>query len=95
MIALDIDGTHRIMYIARISEGVITLAEHFEANSDARNRNKADPFKYTYKSPTGLKEANARLVGVSLLGYVNTKAKERIDGRHDRGNRDGRTVPIG
>lgn len=87
MLSLMIRGHRKTMRVARISKGMISLAEHFEANVDARNRDKTDPFQYVYKSPSALQAAEARLVGVSVLGYVNPKAEVTSDGRPHRRSR--------
>lgn len=87
MLSLVVRGHRKIMRAARISEGIISLAEHFEANVDGRNRDKTDPFQYVYKSPSALQAAEAQLVGVSVLGYVNPKAEVTSDGRPHRRSR--------
>ena len=69
LLKIEHDGRHRIMFIAGFTEGRLTLAEHHEANIDARSRNKT--FKYLFKAPSALKPMAARLVGVDVLGYVN------------------------
>ena len=46
----------------------ITFAEHFEANIDARNREKTDSYTYTTKSPKQLQELNAKKVYISPAG---------------------------
>lgn len=70
-LAIESSLGRKLMRVARLSEGIITLAEHFEANVDARARNKQSGFKYMFKSPSALKALKARLVGVDVLGYVN------------------------
>jgi CRISPR-associated endonuclease Csn1 len=69
LMAIEQDGERKIMRVARLSEGMITLALHREANVDARAREKT--FKYLFKSPNALVELKARQVGVDVLGYVN------------------------
>jgi len=71
LLAIEPENERRIMRIARLSDGKITLAEHREANVDARARDKASAFNYTLKSPGALRELRARPVGVDVLGYVN------------------------
>ena len=68
---MDLDGREKVMRIARFSEGMIALAEHQEANVDARTRDKDSGLKYVFKAPSALKPVAARLVGVNILGYVN------------------------
>lgn len=71
LLAIEQDGKRRIMRVAKFSKGMIALAEHYEANVDARARTTQDGFKYLFKSPSTLKPLRARLVGVDILGYVN------------------------
>ena len=60
----------RIMRIVLLTDGKIVMAEHFEANADARNRDKQCTFKYLTKSPDKLRKLRARRVFVDLLGRV-------------------------
>lgn len=64
-------GQTRLMRVAKFSKGMIALAEHFEANVDARSRDKSSGFKYVFKAPGKLKSLQARPVGVNILGYIN------------------------
>ncbi len=76
LVAVEIDGSARkIMRVAGISvKGPVTLAEHFEANTDKRNRantgRESMGFKYWYPSPAGLFKAKARRIFVDPLGFV-------------------------
>ncbi|MES9849884.1 MAG: hypothetical protein ABW145_15970, partial [Candidatus Thiodiazotropha sp.] len=63
-------GNRCIMRIVLLTEGKVVMAEHFEANADARNRDKQSPFKYLTKSPDKLRKLRARRVFVDLLGRV-------------------------
>lgn len=66
---LELAGQPRLMRVATVSaNGQIFMAEHHEANVDARNRDKADEFKYTSKMAGSLRAANARQVTVSPIG---------------------------
>jgi len=94
MVSMIVDGHRKIMRVARLSEGMIALAEHFEANVDARNRDKHDSFKYVYKAPGALQTAQAQLVGVSILGHVNGRATGAPDGRPDRRDSDRGPAPV-
>lgn len=69
LLYMEIEGVEKLLRIAKFSDGTIALAEHHEANVDARARTKS--LKYIFKSPSTLKAARARLVGVDILGYVN------------------------
>jgi hypothetical protein len=68
---MELDGLSKIMRIAKFSEGMVALAEHQEANVDARTRDKSSGFKYVFKSPSALKPVAARVIGIDVLGYVN------------------------
>jgi len=61
----------RILRVAKFSPGKINLADHNEANVDARNRNPDSTFRYLQFAPSKLRDKKARLVGVDILGYVN------------------------
>ncbi len=76
-VAIEEKGQRRIMRVTVITEGKISLAEHQEANIDARNRDKNDPFSYIVKSPGALKNLKARRVFVDLLGYVKDPGVSR------------------
>lgn len=68
-IAIEENGKRRIMRIAKLSEGKIVMAEHFEGGSlKDRDTNKEDHFKYLTKSPGALRETKARRVFVTITG---------------------------
>lgn len=70
-VMFTVDGVKKIFRVATISgNGQIFMAEHFESNVDARNRDKADPFKYVSKKAGSLQKINARRVTVSPIGAV-------------------------
>lgn len=69
VLAAEIDDQTRLMRVAYFTPGMIALVDVHEANSDARVRAKS--LKYIFKSPSTLKNLQARLVGVNILGYVN------------------------
>lgn len=69
MLRLNIEGEEKIFCVQGISNS-ITLAEHTEANADERNRDKKNPFKFTYKKPSSLQKSNARKIHVSPSGLV-------------------------
>lgn len=71
VIAIKHNDLVSLMRVARISEGMITLAPPQEANVDARARDKASGFKYMFKSPSALRPLKARIVGIDILGFVN------------------------
>lgn len=70
IIALTEEKGRALYRVVVISSGTITLAPLQEANVDARNRAKDDPFKYVYKTPGSLKSGEARRVFVDLIGTV-------------------------
>ena len=57
-----------IFCIHVLSGSKITMASHVEANVDARNRSKDDPFRYTFSSATSLQKARATKLNVSPTG---------------------------
>jgi len=70
-LAIEDNGARRIMRVVKQSEGMITLAEHFESgNLKERDKDDADPFGYLYKAPNALRELKARRVFVDPLGRV-------------------------
>lgn len=71
---LHIDHGERkvIVQIVKFTSGTIALAEHNEANVDARTRDKDDELKFIFKSPSSLQKANAKRVTVSPSGVVRT-----------------------
>lgn len=71
MIRLTIDGAPKTMRVASVnSAGRLSLAEHQEANVDARNRDSAGTWRYTYKQAGSLRAARARRVTISPIGEV-------------------------
>lgn len=46
----------------------MTFSEHFESNVDARNRDKKDSYKYTYKIPGSFQKMNPKRVYISPSG---------------------------
>ena len=68
---LDIDGKTRTMVIAKISgNGQIFMADHNEANVDARNRDKDSPFAYVSKYAGSLYSAKARRCTITPAGRL-------------------------
>ncbi len=72
ILTLKTDEITKLYRVARFSEGIIALAEPHEGNVDARARSKALP--YLFKSASSLMLSSASIVGVDILGYVNTKS---------------------
>ncbi|MDC6167069.1 type II CRISPR RNA-guided endonuclease Cas9 [Paucibacter sp. XJ19-41] len=71
LIRLDVDDRPRLMRIASINAaGRLSLADHNEANVDARNRDKEGDWRYTYKQAGSLKAARGRRVTVSPIGEL-------------------------
>lgn len=76
LLKLEHGGRARIIRVVQFSAGKVMLAEHNESNVDARNRAPAVDFRYLQKSPDGLRQLGARVVGVDILGYVNDPGLE-------------------
>lgn len=71
-VRLEIDGRTRLMRVATITaSGNLSLADHHEANVDARNRDPSDTWHYTYKRAGSLQTGKGRRVTVSPIGDVH------------------------
>lgn len=71
IVRLNVGGDTKTMRVATISgNGQVFFAEHHEANVDARNRSKEDPFNYISKTAGSLQKASGRAIVVSELGNV-------------------------
>ncbi|MEI8268143.1 MAG: type II CRISPR RNA-guided endonuclease Cas9 [Betaproteobacteria bacterium] len=71
MVRLEVDGVLRTMRVATLSgNGQVFMAEHHQANVDARNRDKQDSFKYVSKMAGSFFAARARKVSVSPVGEL-------------------------
>ena len=71
-VRLEIDGLQRSMRVASVnSAGRLTLADHQEANVDARNRDTTGVWRYTYKQAGSLRNARGRKVSISPIGELN------------------------
>jgi CRISPR-associated endonuclease Csn1 len=68
---MECGGVLALMRVVTItSNKQLFFAPHNEANVDARNGNKADPFVYTSKYPGSLQKAFGRKVVVSPCGEL-------------------------
>lgn len=66
-----VDNIKMIARITNISgNGQIFMVAHNEANADARNRDKADPFGYVSKTAGSLQKANGRHATISSIGEL-------------------------
>lgn len=71
VVRLVIDGRTRTMRVATISgNGQVFMCDLHEANVDARNRNKTDPFTYISKMAGSLKTARARQITITPDGEL-------------------------
>jgi CRISPR-associated endonuclease Csn1 len=69
LVAIEKEGKRQIMRVAGVGK-TLTLTEHREANTDDRNRDKDNPFKYQYPGTSALHKLKARRVFIDLLGRV-------------------------
>ena len=60
----------QIVQVAKFTAGQIALSEHFEANVDARTRDKQSELKYIFKSPGSSQTSGAKKVTTSPSGIV-------------------------
>ena len=65
------NGADKVFYIQVLSGSTIVLAPHNEANADARNRSKEDPFSFVNKAASSLQSSNARRVHISATGLLS------------------------
>lgn len=71
-VRLDVDGNSRTMRVATLSgNGQVFMSDLQEANVDARNRNKGDPFAYVSKYAGSMQKAKARRVTISPIGELH------------------------
>ncbi len=70
MIAIEENGVRRLMRLQKLTPGTLSMAESFEANVDARERDKESEFTYTRKTPNSLRAVRARRVFVDPIGRV-------------------------
>lgn len=71
IVRMEIEGREQTMRMVKVAgSGQIWFAPINEANVDARNREKADPFSYTSKMAGSLQVAKARRVTVSPIGEL-------------------------
>lgn len=77
-VRLNVDGQPRTLRIVKLSgNGQIFMADISEANVDARNRNKEDPFIYVSKTAGALQTAKVRRVTISPIGELrDPRSKE-------------------
>lgn len=70
-IRLYLDEVLRVMRVTKLSSnGQVFMADINEANVDARNRNKEDPFSYISKKASSLQLLQARCVTISPTGKL-------------------------
>lgn len=71
IVRMDIDGKEQTLRMVKVAgSGQIWFAPINEANVDARNRDKNDPFIYTSKMAGSLQTAKARHVTISPTGEL-------------------------
>lgn len=70
-VRLEVDGREHTMRVVKIAQsGQVWMAPVNEANVDARNSDKNDPFKYISKSGDAFRKAKARRVTISPIGEL-------------------------
>ena len=79
MVALERDGQAMIYYVQKLDfVNGLFLAPHIEANADARNRDKSDPFKFIQIGAGPLVKAGIRRVFVDEIGRVRDPGRLNI-----------------
>lgn len=70
-VRMETSGTLQTMRMIKVaSSGQIWFAPLNEANVDARNKDKTDPFNYTSKTAGSLQKAKARSITISPIGAL-------------------------
>lgn len=72
MLKINYEDCEMIVRVAKFTTGAISLSEHFQANVDARVRDKQNDLKYISKTPGSLQKSLAKRVTVSPSGHVKT-----------------------
>src|SRR5690606_36014587 len=73
-VRLEENGNLKTCRVATIKDSVqVIFADSHEANADARNRDKNDPFSYAYKTASSLNKAKARRVTISPAGRLSDR----------------------
>lgn len=68
---LDREINQEIFYkIVKMSQGKITVAKHFEANVDSRDRDDQDDYTYWTMAPSALQAQKARKVRINAIGII-------------------------
>ena len=76
MIMAEIDGVMTVCRIVKFSTGRIYMSPHHEANTDSRDRDSDDPFKFTVCSGNSLRSKKAQKLFVDPLGKLRGYAPE-------------------
>ena len=69
LLILSVNGHDTLFRVQRITRGQVTLSEHLESNPDMRDRDTKDFFRFTYKAPSALQKAQARVAHISPAGF--------------------------
>ena len=70
-VRLELDGREETMRVVKIgSNGQVFMAPLNEANVDARNRDKNNPFSYVSKMAGSFQQAKARRITISPIGEL-------------------------
>ena len=71
MVALERGGRTLICYVQKFSQsGQAVFAEHYQANTDTRNKSETDPFKFIHLSGQSIVDNRVRRVIVDVMGRV-------------------------
>lgn len=71
LVRFEVDGVTRTMRVVKIfTSGQFFMCDHNEANVDARDKDKEDPFNYVSKMPGSFVKAKGRRVTISSIGEI-------------------------
>ena len=71
-VQIEKEAKNSIVRVVKLSKNGICFANPNEANVDARNRDKNDPFKYLSKNIQPLQKLNARKLHISPAGRISS-----------------------
>ncbi len=74
LVRFEVNGHTKTMRVVKINgNGQVFFAEHNEANVNARDLDKDDPFKYISKTAGSLQKAQGRPIVANVLGSVRNR----------------------
>lgn len=70
LVRMSVDGSEKVMRVVEVLKQGINFAEHFEANTNARNKDTDGGFRYEFSAIGPLRDRRARRVFVDPIGTL-------------------------